>query len=399
MRGSFRKIRFSILVCLIISIEIIPKQIFAGDFSNAEIHFLQAYQARVNGDWAGCADEAFQAAEAAEKENEFAWALASRSRLYLADCQSRLGAKGLAAFHIRQIDEERLSSVDKKIYNHLIRLLNHEIEEQERLWITLYPYYGVLSFSSNASKVSGNFFGTYADFIQEGWKVSVGAEKLGLSFGVATSSYSQILALLGVNKLLKEGGDLHIKTVYIGSDYRLQDTIWVFNGGFSVWPGSLTKLTFDAFLSLYPNSPLGKMSIPQGSITLEQWLYSNPEFEAGFKLGSHTEFPAAVNTSDATTGFTLRSLYERVTLDLQLRVSILRIGGGYWLGSEAFGVRNDGGLVYSDLEEHQSGWNSYVRVSPSPDWFAQVYFMHDYYAVGTTHSSINALYGMLSVTF
>lgn len=384
----------------ILGLTLISGACFAHDLSVSEMHFLVGHHAYLEKNYGVCADQSYQALLTT---GEIDGVFRNRARLYLAFCQSWLAMKGLAAYHIKQVDPDDLTASERKLWLKLKAHLRAEIETQEKIHFVLYPYYGQLGFSAGSPKVTGNYFGFYSDILAPGWKLTLGAESLAVTMVPQLSNYSQGMGLLGLSLPLGSSHifgqnyerEWHLRSAYIYSDLSSQIGM-IFQSGISWQVLRLTRLHFDGFYSLYPNSSLGSLRVGQSSLSIDQGLYSRPNFELGFSVGFHSEFPSAPNSYDPMTGFSLNRIYNRGSVSLNARVGSFGLGGSYWQGAEAFGVREDAAIIFSALELHRSGWgfnavwNFYSRIS------ATFKYTIERYSVGAIDVISNSSYGMVT---
>lgn len=355
---------FSFLILQWISL---PSPVLATDpnlgevtLSDAEARFLLGYQAYLSKNYGLCADDFFQALELEEPLNH-------KARFYLAVCQYKLGLKQNAAFHISKINSRFLSASDRRILTILKNSLVRETRKLNPGQIFLYPYLGGIFYSPGAGKSAGMFFGLYSDITNNYWKFSLGIEQLSLSLLNVKTTYTQTQGLLGLARTFESSFETRGKAIYISNPLSTSGGILVLSVGSAYSPWSYSRLSLDLFYSHYPASSLGVIRAFQVSNFVEQGLLSKANLSASIRFGFQSIFSSSDLTTDSTasitSGFTRRSYYQRISMDLMTTFSNWILSGGVWGGTEAFGIRNEGAIVYSALEEHRSGWNIYSHYS------------------------------------
>ena len=299
---------------------------------------------------------------------------------------------------MKKVIVAELNPEERKFLIRFKDTLKPEIEEAEKMYVTLYPYYGGMGFSAGSPKTGANFFGLFGDVAKDDWKLTFGAQQLSFSV-LPSSNYSQQVGLFGASLGLSPSVEGHARLAYMLSNLSSQSGIAVFQTGISTGIGELSRLHLDGFYSYYPSLALGTMRVLQGSAALDQWLYSRPGFELWVNLGFHLEHPFAAQDYDPATQFMLKPNYESVAASLNTRIGSVGFGGSYWTGTEAFGVRDDEAIIFSALEEHHSGWGLNVRYDFSPTVSATAKYSIEHYVVGPLSVTSDSAFGMLTFRF
>lgn len=134
-----------------------------------------------------------------------------------------------------------------------------------------------------------------------------------------------------------------------------------------------------------------------GTFDQRLWSDSSTLLNVQFLLG--IILPTAGSNYDSSSYFSLQSRYQRLGVDLELRADAWQWGVLGWWGSEAFGVRNQGTLIYNALETHQFGWTAKMGYQFTPSNSVQCVFSQEsFLAYGVNSLSSTFLLGM-SVMF
>lgn len=260
----------------------------ASDTWKSDSLFLMGYQSFINHQYAQCADNFFSSIENGIAQE-------SRARLYLASCQTKLGSRGPAAYHLAQINEDDLNNREKGEYRRLSTLLKSQLDETGlQAWLT--PFFGVLMYDTkstslaatktNAPISAGVFYGLQSSFIKDSWIISMGGQVMSFPQTDGTNS-TQITGLLGVDKQLGSSFSLWAKGIYIySSNTSLQSEV-IGGTGFQWYWSPAVKVKVDYFYSSYPYFSFGPMTLSQisGSLTwnfvqsekLRSYLQSKPD--------------------------------------------------------------------------------------------------------------------------
>jgi hypothetical protein len=215
------------------------------------------------------------------------------------------------------------------------------------------------------------------------------AETVHLSIKNGYSDYSQTQWSVGLGRTSSEGFDLHARQIGISSDNTNYQGIAITNIGASQsWTSSQTSLGLDLYYSSYPNSTLGKLTAFEAALTGTQTFISDAKggsFWGSIELES--VMPTATVTQDPDSDFSLKSSYFRAALALNYFDLTNTYTAQYWAGSEAFGVRSGGAVVYSGNEEHTSGLSLKVSHAFDQTWSLQGSVGQENYKIGSTNAS------------
>lgn len=364
-----------------------------GAMNEGEHHYLLGYQAYLDKNYGECADENYKVVEAGIGP-------VTKAKFYLAFCQVKLGLLQLAAYNIQDVDPHDFNPQEKQLYIKLKEKLEPYIADLSRIYFTLYPYGGGISFAPGYSRKSGSFFGLYSDIFAQSWKFTVGIERLSFVLTPPFSSFVQFQTLLGIQKTF---GDLeaHARGIYIHGDIPSQDGIFIYGFGLSSYLGQerAGRIYVDGYYSSYPNSTLLPLSVFQLNLAIERAIVRSEDFEVSIKVGSQTIYATSPLTIDTATGFVRSSFYERGSGELNFKASKVLWGASIGFGTEAFGVRNDGAVVYSGFEEHQLGIGGYAGYTLSDTLSIRGTYQHEQFVVGKFPYSADTIFGMVTFTF
>ena len=334
--------------------------------------------------------------------------ISNSTLLYLALSQYILGDKKKASYNASFVDEKKLNDTDARRYKKLKinlgayfdqavqnKILAERMQKEFNVLIT--PYYGMTSYSANSTRDSANFFGAFG-FISKGtYSFSLGGEYFDLKFKDGSSSYNQTQFGTSITKLLTSSS-ISLRYTQITSPNDAQTGIKVYGAGTSIFTSDYSKLNFDFFNSQYPNYSIGKMSVNQLATSFDYGFDIHPNFDLWVKVGHLFIKPSARDISNGTS-FVEDKYYQRTFFDLNLKIFKLILTGSYWMGKEVFGVRNDGNLVFSGLEEHLGGFSSAGTFEFDTDTKVQLTYMKENINVDSVKSNSSAIIGTLIKTF
>lgn len=362
--------------------------------SESDQHFLAGYQAYLDKSYGECADEIYKVVEAGGSAAKLA-----RPRLYLAFCQTKLGLNAAAAVHLREVSAFDIQPQEKEMLVILEKKLRNEIAELSRVYYTFYPYGGGMTFSPGYNRKSASFIGLYVEILAQSWKFTLGMEKLSFTLLPSFLSFVQVQSVLGIQKTFSEM-EVHAKGIYLYGDTLSQDSIRILGLGVSSALGQerATRVYVDGYYSYYPNSLLGPLTNIQLNLALEKAVTRSEDFEVWVKLGSQTIVSSSPLTTDAATGFERKPFYERVFGELNFKASELTWGGSAGVGGEAFGIRNEGAVVYSAFEYHALSFGAYLGYVFSPTLSIKATYSHEEFFVGPNTFAADTIFGLLAFT-
>jgi hypothetical protein len=336
-----------------------------NDVEKSDLYFSLGHQEFVNKNYGFAADYFYETLVSNPRKE-----IANNAVLYLALSQIMLKNKEGAAFNASYVVEEDLIKKDKIRLFKLKNILGttyliaerkkreeiKRIKNKFHLWMT--PYYGTTSYSSSSTRDSALFYGAQGIIARGSTTLMLGGESFDLKFKDGTSSYSQKQFTTSLSHLFQEFS-LSARYTQISSPLQTQDGLKIYGLGTGLFINSLSKFNLDYFYSKYPDFSIGETKINQLNASYDRGIKISEGVDLWLRIGHQMVKAKAANISDGST-FIKDKIYNRSFFDLGFRISKLQLGGSYWLGDEAFGVRNDGALVYSGLEEHIGGTSGYI---------------------------------------
>jgi len=348
MFGSFK-----FPLAIVIASLLLPLAGRAQELSEAEGHYLIGYQSYLTRQFGMCADQ-FYLVDTPDSQ------LNRRAKLLLAYCQKALGLRAAAASVIYSVRKEAFLSWEGKMYHDLSQSLKAEIADLQQIHGSIVPYSAFGSFSPGSSKVAFSLVGAAGALTYFDWGFTLGGEYLNMQLQSPQSSgYTQEQFSFGVFNNLSPQWTVRANGTFISTTLTAYAAN-VFGGGIT-WSGSSgAALDVEFERSNYPNISLGALTVNQVTPTLSQVLWSSGTVWLKAGIAAELIFPSAPLTQDLATQFVLKSSYQRYVLDTSFHWDdwLFQVQG--WTGSEAFGVRNQGSLVYNALEEHKFGWTGKV---------------------------------------
>ena len=331
--------------------------------------------------------------------------IVNKSLFYLSVTQSKLGNKPGAAYNASLIKESNLTAQERKFLEKLKDDLGtfytqvkdyQELYQKQQNQITFWamPYVGQANYSAKSQKDTATIYGIYAMATKRDWAFSLAVEKFNLKFKQNISDYEQTQLGTSFTKGIGAGA-LSLRYTQVQSETTNQSGIKVFGIGGQYWILPQLKLTSDLYHSTHPNSSLGDLSVNQLSASLDYIPYSSIEFDVGFKIGEQLLKASAQQIDDETT-FIKGDLYSRFYTELYARYLKLYLSYSLWTGKEAFGVRNDGNIIFSGVEEHQGGQSANAIYSLTPGCRLQLSYMNEKIFITDTKSESNTVVGMIN---
>ncbi len=334
-----------------------PSQVNAEDLTNraVEVTYLAGYQAYLSGSYLVCATE-FE--EIKDSFDLLPGALAQRARLYHASCHQKLGYRAYAAYLLSKMNEAALSKPDQLKYRALASYLKKEIDELDRIYSWIFPYGGSGLFSPQSTFSSASLYGIYGGISVSGWSMGAGFESFNLSMTSGATSYSQLLSNLSVAKVISPSVSLRTNYTNISASGYSSYSGNIFGLGSSIGLGDSATLDLDINGSFYPSLSLGNVNVLQGTMALTQGLVRTQNFWLGIQLTSESIFPFASQRTDTSTGFTLGSSYQRWAGSILTSLGSFLLNINAWTGSECFGVRNQGAMVFNAFRTFHYGYGA-----------------------------------------
>jgi len=330
---------------------LLPLVALATPVSPSEYLFLQGYQSYLEKNYSLCADQLFSTLAFEDK-------FGNQARLYLAACQEKLELRNLAAYHLGLVHSPGLSRSDQDLFKKLKEAVKEEYSNLYDFKATLFPYYGRGTFSAGGSKQSSQFYGAYGNFRYQDWNGFVAGESIHFAMNNGLPSYAQTQVTLGAGVWAAKSLQVHLNGAFQSATVAEYSQGRMLGGGVNYQITALTTLGLDYFYSSFPNLTFGSSGVHQANVSVGQYLFSRPQFSLRTQLLVQTVLPAAQPGTDSTTGFVLKSNYQRYALDVEFSTQLLQGDLMGWLGTEAFGVRNEGLILFNTLEEHRGGWSA-----------------------------------------
>jgi hypothetical protein len=377
---------------LILLAAFIPQLCLAEPLSSPESLYLVGYQAYLEKNYALCADEFYQATLLSSP-------IENKARLFLAFCQEKLGLNLAAAYQLDQLSETDFSGQDLEMYLHLARKLKTELSSLNAVYYSFLPYLGQVSYDANANKSTGTYYGGFGSLDYKTWGFFLNAEKLKMSFRNSTSGYDQTQLTAGIAKMLTDQWLAHMNAVFISASDSNYNSIQIFGGGLGYYITSMTRLTLDYYNSNYPQFTLGALKSHQFNLSVDQYFLKNPSVSLWIQLLVESIFASAPLQTDSISGFTLKSNYNRFAIDVELLTGLFQFGVTGWVGSEAFGVRNQGIVVFNALEEHRMGWSGSLMLHFSKEFSVKGTVMQETFVVSGPEIKSSGFFGGMFFRF
>ncbi len=365
----------------------------ADDWS-ANQHFLNGYYSYLFKYYGACADEIFQSLEDSFED-------LNKGELYLAVCQAQLNLNRAAAYHIDRVNASVLTVSDKILYDQFKVRLENELNQLSDFSFSLFPFYGSINYISDSNinsgpvasgNFSGSFYGLSTQLENQTWKLRLAGQNLVFSSSAGATT-NQLQMIIGVDHGLSRDFILKAKSLFLHSTSSSIGTGWIEGLGFDLGLTSWLRVQVDYTLSVYPSLSIGSLSLSEITGAVQFNLLSNYSNQLVLNVGSQSIFPSSTMGVDPASNFSMKSLYDRYFLKLASQWSFFGFELGGWVGEEAFGVRNDGNLVYASFEDHLYGWNLGINIIPDPSWGIQFSFLREGLAVSNLNFVTNSFYG------
>jgi hypothetical protein len=369
----------------------------------SDLHFLFGYQAFLKKDFSGCVNEFEASLKTATKKR-----LVSKSSLFKAICRAKLDQKKLASYEAVRVRTKYLSSWDKRHFTRLKNYLNEDFNVALReknapkkplhpLQFSMSTYGGQIHYPRPAQKKRVGFAGLLGSLSHRHWDFVFGYERNTLRGRSTYQGFSQTQGhlALGYNwqKLSLTG-----RFTNIASDSEAQDAIRVYGVDLKYQLFSRTKIFADGYYSNYPNSPLSNLTVFQASIGLEQKVFQLPALENWIKAGVQQTRPSS-SKIDNGESFITEGSAVRSYLELYFRSGRFTFMGGFWGGREAFGVRNNGVMIFSTPEEHLGGQTASLHWDASRRIALTATFMNENIRIDKTDSTARTTLGTFTYHF
>ena len=357
------------------------------------------YDLYLKKDYLGCAS---QLELLKEPNSDVSESIKNKILLYRSACNAQLGYKPYSAGLIDEVNEDQLTATEKDLANNLKKSLAAEIEAKNKILTYITLYGGAVKYSPEISKTKASLYGisTFFTPAKSGWDVSAALEKVKLTLIPSTSSYDQTQVNVAVGKNFLTEYSVHL--FYTNISTSNADSVSGGNKGNvvgasgSVVTSPTSKLTAEFSSSSYPVLSIGKTTVKEYVLYWDKTLMTASTYSIGSRLLVESVHPTAPRMTDST-GFTLKSHYERYALDLTLYFSSIYVGVTGWTGGEALGSRNQGSVVYNSLEERKHGYSAFVNFIFSTAASLKVSYSSE--KIENATSSINGNTSVAALTF
>ena len=368
----------------------------AGTPSDAENHFLVGYQAYLQRNYEVCAGQLLQA-------DDLKAGLEARAKLYLAACQEKLGYRAAAAANVDQVEAGKLAKEDRTVYDELKTSLRKELDEVGRPVFVLMPFAGTMQYAGTGNtKDSGQFFGGFASAAYRAWTLRLGVESDTItlaSFLKSTSDYTQTGKHVDLARWFGSSFELRLGYSSISASDKGLDGISAMHVGGTYYPGVNHRLTMRGDSSTYPNATLGNLQTKEITAAYAYRVLSGASYSLWAQGTGESVSTTADKSTDTITKFALRSSYLRYAGDLNLTIRSFEASAGAWSGNEAFGIRDDGFVIYNSLEEHTGGWNLGLAFHFTKAVSAKVSTASESYTVSGSSLSASVYTAALTLVF
>ncbi len=365
---------------------------------NSDIHFLFGYEAFLNKDFTTCIRE-FNLSLNEQKRKH----LIAKATLFESICKAKLDEKDEAAYAAVRIKTNYLSSWDRRHFvrlkkylnDHFDRALEEKLSQSERVKKLFYlfsPYYGRTSYSSGFQKKEGTSTGLTARLSYLDWSLDLNFEKYRLTTRHDFTGFNQTQGHLGITHRFSHDFDLTGRYTNLSSNTLSQDAIQIYGMATSYQLFNRTKIIADFYHSQYPKSTVGRLSVWQTDLSLNQYFYKFGNVELWFNTGVET-----TQASSSQLKSNLLTINDRLNwrsfFDLNGRFSLVYLTLGFWGGRELYGIRNNGTMIFSTAEEHLGGQYATARYDLSGRSSLTLNYLRENVRIVDVNGSSNTLMG------
>lgn len=359
---------------------------------DSEINFLIGYGAYLNKDYATCADYFFKALDLNEPLNQ-------RARFYLAYCQYLLKNKIYSAANLNILNKNSLNSSEMKTAEKLESYLSSELANlRNPKWLFI-PYAGAGSYSAtDPSLTSSVFFGSDLESFLPTYSWKASAEQFSIKSKGGADGYNQTQWLLGASSFFNTLTEYRSRIFGVSSTHANYNNIFAATLGASKWffDGTV-KLGLDGYLTNYPNSIFGHMTVNQITISSSQYITVRPTWSLWGQLSMNYVAPSAELKNATNSVLKLSPTYTRYMADLVYGDESLSYSMGLSMGKEIFAIHNDGAILYSGAEEHELGWNLAVQFFSHAKNSIKVQYSMENYIKGSDTELVSASVGIFTL--
>jgi hypothetical protein len=358
------------------------KEITLSDLSNEQITLIENFQkemqtqvfkigflAAKNKDYLSCAT---QMESIKDPSDLFEKKITNKILFYRTYCNAKIGYNVFAAGLIDDIETSELTDNEVKIYAELRILLKKELEAKNKIYTYLTLYGGAIGYSPKITKSKASLYGIATTFIPAigGWDFNLAADKVNLTQVNSSDNYTQTQVNLSLGKTFLTNFSIHPFFTTISTSNS-----GAINGGnegsvmgiMGSYINSLTsKLSLEYNYSIFPSFNIGKTTTKGYVISWDKTLDTTKNYTVASKILIESVHPNALLSTDSSTGFILKSHYERFAFDLNFFFTSFQFGLSGWTGSEALGTRNLGSMVFNALEERSQGLGASLKFDFKP---------------------------------
>ena len=387
-----------LLTCLIAS------PAFGRAVDNNDLHFLFGYQAFLKKEFSLCISEFDQAMKTETRKR-----MMSKMHLFQSICRAKLDERKKAAYDAVRIETKYLNSWDQTHFVRLKNYLSHDYDvamkeknapkkPQWPLYFSVTPYLGQTSYSETSQKKKAGFEGFLASASYHNWEFIVGYEKYTLAKRQDFYGYTQAQGHLAIERTIGKW-KLAGRYTSISSKVEPQDDTQIYGLGAAYQLFSRTIFSVDGYYSQYDKSTEGKLSVFQPVYAIEQGLLKTDIFNFWLKAGLQQTTPdsGSIRRGESTT--VAKGIASRTFLDLNMRFRHIILGASFWAGSEYYGVRNNGTLIFNTAEEHLGGQQASFRWEYSKRWHFDAVWMNENIRINRIDSTSQTAIGKATYNF
>jgi hypothetical protein len=359
------------------------KEISFSDLSNDQVTMIESFQkemqaqilkiglvAAKSNDYLKCAT---QMELIKDPSDLFEDKIKNKILFYRAYCNAKIGYNVFSAGLLEDVSSEVLAGNEMKMYTELIKLLSKELEARKKIYTYFTLYGGSLSYSPKITKSKASLYGISTSFIPSlgGWDFNISVDQATFTLVDSSENYTQTQANVSFGKNFLTNFSIRPFFTNIstsnsaeasgGNEGRVM-------GVMGSYINSLTsKINLEYGYSVYPSFIIGKTTAREYVISWDKTLSTSTDYTIASKLLVEIIHPESTNSNtDPSTGFVLKSHYERIALDLNFYIPSWEFGLSGWTGAEALGTRNQGTIVFNALEERSRGLGATVKYDITP---------------------------------
>ncbi len=359
---------------------------------DSELNFVIGYGAYINKDYPTCADSFFNALDLEEP-------LIQRARFYLALCQYYLKNNTYAAANLNLLNKNSLNNSENNAAKKLEGYLSKELTDLRMPKWLFIPYAGTGSYSANDPSLDSSvFFGLALESYLPTYSLKASLEQFSIKTKNGADGYNQTQWLLGGSSYFKTLIEYRARIFGISSTNTNYNNILAGAVGASKWfLDGTNKIGLDGYMTNYPNSVFGHMTVNQLTVSSLQYIMVRPTWSLLGQLSMNYVVPNA-ELKDATNSILkLSPSYVRYMADLVYGQSNLTYSIGLSMGKEIFGIHNDGAVLFSGAEEHGLGWNMAIQFFSPAKNSIKIQYSTENYIKGSNTELVAASVGIFTL--